>query len=172
MIQFKKKIIQILFVCSYNLCFYLEIVHSATLEEDEYHEVEEVHLGSFQLFSRERTRERYYIIFVWEIAQQIVPGYDLRFSHGRTGRYCYVGSINSSRTEEDQKREENTLKVKGAKLFNLLPSNLRNYGGDVTTFTTYLDRFLLDIPDNTKCPLRACKGSENSLLELIHINKH
>ena len=146
------------------------MVDSAILEEDEYHE--EVPVGSFHLFSRERTRERYYIIFVWEIAQEIVSGYDLRFSNGRTGRYCYVGSIDSSRPEEDQKREENSLRVKGAKLFNMLPSNLRNYRGDVTTFTNNLDNFLLDIPDNTKCPLRACKGIENSLLELLPIYKH
>jgi hypothetical protein len=152
------------------LCFYLEKVDNAILEEDEYHE--EAPLGSFQLFSRERTRERYYIIFVWEIAQQIVAGYDLRFSHGRTGRYCYVESINSSRPEKDQKREKDTLRVKGAKLFNLLPSNFRNYNGDVITFTSNLNKFLLDIPDNTKCPLRACIGSENSLLQLLPLYKH
>ena len=78
-----------------------------------------------------------------------------------------MGSIDSSRPEEDQKRQEKTLGVKGAKLFNMVPSNLRNYKGDVNTFTTCLDNFLLDIPDNTKCPLRAGEGSEYSLLELI-----
>ena len=83
-----------------------------------------------------------------------------------------MGSIDSSRPEEDQKREENSLSVKGAKLFNMLPSNLRNYKGDVTTFTNNLDNFLMGIPDNTKCPLRECKGIENSLLELLPIYKH
>ena len=137
--------------------FHLEKVDSAILEEDEN-----------QLFSRERTQERYYIIFIWEIAQQIVSGYNLRFSYRRTGRYCYFESIDSSRSEEDQ----NSLRVKGAKLFNMLPSKLRNYRGDVTTFTNNLDNFLLDIPDNTKCPLRTCKDIENSLLELLPIYKH
>ena len=128
---------------------------------------EEVVVGSFQVYSRERTRERYYMIFVWEIAQNRISGYDLTFSNGRTGRYCYVGSFDSSLTEDDQKREENSLNVKGAKLFNMLPSDLRNYKGDIKTFTDNLDNFLMDIPDNPKCPYRQCFDVENSLLKLI-----
>ena len=127
----------------------------------------EILVMGFQAYSRERTRERYYMIFVWEIAQGRMTGYDLSFSTGRTGRYCYVRKVDPALDKEQQKREENSLSVKGAKLFNMLPAKLRNNKGDISVFTLELYNFIADIPDNPKCPYRECKEEENSLLKLI-----
>ena len=133
------------------------------------HEDEEI--SAFLKFSRERTRERSYIIFVWQIAQDLVAGYDLTFSWSpspeQTGRYCAVTEVNRSLPEDVQRRIENFLIVKGAKLFNLLPQHLRDFQGNIEDFTFSLDTYLLMITDSPKCPYRKCLGEENSLLKLI-----
>ena len=132
---------------------------------------QEVQVLGFQAYSRERTRERYYMIFVWEISQGRITGYDLTFSAGRAGRYCYVRQVDPGLGREDQKRMENSLSIKGAKLFNMLPPFLRNFDGDINIFTSNLDSFISDIPDNPKCPYRECKDEDNSLLQLIPKHK-
>ena len=132
---------------------------------------QEVPVMGFQAYSRERNRERYYIIFVWEISQGRITGYNLTFSAGRSGRYCYVGQVDPGLGQEDHKRMENSLSIKGAKLFNMLPPFLRNFDGDINIFTSNLDSFIADIPDNPKCPYRACKEDNNSLLQLIPLHK-
>ena len=129
-------------------------------------------VSSFHPNSRERTRETYYFIFIWEIAQGRITGYDLTFSTGRTGRYCYVGEVDPSLPDDEKRRIENSLNVKGAKLFNMLPKHLRDYKGDIETFSNSLYDFLSDIPDNPKCPYRQCKDDQNSLLKLIPKHKN
>ena len=122
-----------------------------------------------QRFSRERARERYYIIFTWQISQGHLSGYDLTFTRGQQGRFCNVRSIESDLSNKEKKAVEKSLKVKGAKLFNLLPSYLRDYDGVIDVFESNLDEFLLGIPDNPKCPHRHCLLDDNSLLKLLSI---
>ena len=45
-------------------------------------------LRILKLYSQERRRERYLVIFIWKISQGLVEGYDLSFtnSDSRTGR--------------------------------------------------------------------------------------
>ena len=46
-------------------------------------------LKELGLYSQERRRERYQIILIWKISQEMVSGYDISFSHtmGRSGSY-------------------------------------------------------------------------------------
>ena len=58
--------------------------------------------------------------------------------------------------------------VRGAKLFNILPIEIRNISSDkVTTFKTVLDNFLSDVPDQPTIPGRARAAETNSLLHQI-----
>ena len=127
----------------------------------------DITIFGYQPFSRERTRERYFITFVWEIAEQRILGYDLTFSTDQKGRNCLVEKVDPDLTKDERKTREKSLNVKGAKLFNMLPRDLRNFNGDTDDFVSSLDSYLMDIPDNPKCPFRQCFGEENSLLILL-----
>jgi hypothetical protein len=62
--------------------------------------------------------------------------------------------------------------VQGARIFNLLPSNLRNVNsGDFALFNNYLDIFLSTVPDQptttTTTPSLPRAAESNSLLEQV-----
>ena len=53
-------------------------------------------LQYLRLFSQERRRERYQIIFIWKISQGLVSGYQIPFSqNSRTGRWAVPAQLSS-----------------------------------------------------------------------------
>ena len=73
-------------------------------------------LAEMRMYSQERRLERYQIIYVWKVSKLLVSGYTLPFRHNpRFGRLVDVPLAH-----------EASLRVKEAKLFNLLPQELRN----------------------------------------------
>ena len=120
-------------------------------------------------YSRERARERNYILFVWQLAEGLVTGYDLIFYQKGGNRECKVDGVDESLSKMERRKKEASLGVKGAKLFNLLPMRLRNFSGDLESFTTKIDSFLSKIPDSPRCPLRECVDEKNSLLYLLSL---
>ena len=64
---------------------------------------------------------------------------------------------------------DNSLVVKGPKLFNKLPRYLRDFSGNLEEFKKTLDDFLVDIPDQPVLPTAeyAQSVTSNSLLEKI-----
>ena len=107
-------------------------------------------LKKLKMYSQERRRDRYMVIFVWKIAMGLVSGFDLEFKNEgtRRGRECAVAEIVRNSPAAVRRARENSLSVKGALMFNLLPPELRNLSSDkVNTFKSKLDSFLKDIPD-------------------------
>ena len=129
-------------------------------------------LSELKLYSQERRRERYAIIFIWKCAVGLVDGYTLNFHHNpRRGRLCVVRSINKNAPTQVKKASEASLAIKGARLFNLLPREIRNSDLPVTRsvipFKTKLDNFLATIPDQPTVQSRQRPASTNSLLDQI-----
>ena len=63
------------------------------MEELDYRE----RLKSLRLYSQERRRERYLIIFIWKIAMKLVDGFHIKVrDHGRRGRLAIVKNIPAS----------------------------------------------------------------------------
>ena len=63
---------------------------------------------------------------------------------------------------------ESSLKVKGARLFNLIPKELRDSrNASVTTFKAGLDKWLKTIPDQPTVPGRQRAASTNSLIDQV-----
>ena len=80
----------------------------------------------------------------------LVQGYQLNFSPStnRQGRECIVTNVVQNSPTLVRKARENSLAVKGAKMFNLLPSHIRNITSEkVDIFKNKLDSFLKMIPD-------------------------
>ena len=100
----------------------------------------------------------------------LVDGYSLKFKNEgtRRGRECEVAEVVRNSPLEVRKARENSLSVKGAKLFNLLPSDIRNISSDnVLHFKTRLDSFLAKIPDEPTSAEQGRAADSNSLLHQL-----
>ena len=106
-------------------------------------------LKRFNMYSLQRRRERYAIIYLWKILEGIVPNINdniVPTYNDRLGRRICIVSHN------------NTLKQQqvtgiGVSLFNSMPMKIRNTSSvNVTSFKEVLDEFLLQVPDEPHIP--------------------
>ena len=113
-------------------------------------------LKQLKLYSQERHRERYTIIYIWRIIEGQVPcinslddGAKVKsIWHIRRGRECKMPSINRHTPRNIQALKHATLPVRGQQRFNTLPRDIRNMTGcKVDTFKRRLDNYLSTIPD-------------------------
>ena len=109
-------------------------------------------LKELSLYSLQRRRERYIIIYVWKIIHGLVPNFEgdnkIRvIDTGRHGLKCIRPELNGGRRTRFGTRKENSLVVFGQKLFNHIPKEIRECHGPPETFKKMLDRFLLTVPD-------------------------
>ena len=121
------------------------------------------------LYSQERRRERYQMIFIWKISQGLVRGYNTHFENdGRRGRMARPKTVSLRSKATVRNAREASFGVKGAKLFNLLPKDIRGVTSEkVESFKTVLDEFLRRVPDEPTVPGRARAAETNSLLHQI-----
>ena len=127
-------------------------------------------LKTLRVYSQERRRERYIVIFIWKISQGLVSGYEIPFTtcSTRTGRKAEPARVLQSSPSSVRRAREATLACKGAKLFNLLPATLRNSDhGDIPMFKNHLDNYLSNVPDEPTIPGLARGAESNSLLHQI-----
>ena len=108
-------------------------------------------LNTLKLYSIERRRERYVIIYMWKVLEGLVQPFNPNFSHRnnlRLGRFINVPPIIHGNSAAIKNIIEKSLSIRGPKLFNKLPPHLRNMTNvTVNTFKTHLDRYLSTIPD-------------------------
>jgi ribonuclease P/MRP protein subunit RPP40 len=126
-------------------------------------------LSQLRLYSQERRRERYMVIFLWKISQGLVKGVNISFhSSDRRGRYAVPSTVPRGTSARVRRAREATLGVRGVQLFNLLPDTLRSMDGcTVDTWKSHLDQFLSKVPDQpTVCELSRA-AQTNSLTDQI-----
>ena len=107
-------------------------------------------LQQLRLYSQERRREKYQIIFIWKISQGLVSGYQIPFTKNiRTGRWSVPAQVARQGVPATVRvAKEGSLRVRGCQLFNLLPAVLRNSDhGDTLMFKNNLDHYLGSVPD-------------------------
>jgi hypothetical protein len=106
-------------------------------------------LKALRMFSLQRRRERYLLIYLWKIINGKVPN-DVGITwhnHIRRGVVVDIPRIPSTVTKINSACD-NFFTVKAAKLWNCIPSCV-NTKTSLLTFKANLDCFLLDVPD---CP--------------------
>ena len=109
-------------------------------------------LKTLKLFSLQRRRERYVIIYTWCIIENLVPNIGTITCHHnpRQGRKCHILLVKRGPW---QKAIFASFKVQGPRLFNSLPGYLRDLTGcGKKKFKTELDKFLFSIPDDPLMP--------------------
>ena len=112
-------------------------------------------LKKLQLYSLQRRRERYQIIYLWCILEEIYPNIQTDQNscliklqsniHSRRGRTLVTKNLPNSRFGN---LRYNSLPFVGARLFNVLPKSLRNLTScGKIAFKTELDVFLKTVKD-------------------------
>ena len=110
-------------------------------------------LQKYHLYSLQRRRERYRIIYVWKMLEGIVPNLTDRSQvvakqSLRFGRMCVIPPVSTSSKNKLQRLREGSFCVNGPRLFNALPSHLRNLTGiSHQDFKKELDKFLWTVAD-------------------------
>ena len=127
-------------------------------------------LKNLRMYSQERRRDRYMVILCFKIANGLVDGYKLEFTSKdtRRGRECVVADIVRTAPASVRRARENSLSVKGARMFNLLPPYLRNISSDkVEHFKSKLDAFLKEVSDEPYSETEGRAAESNCLLHQI-----
>ena len=127
-------------------------------------------LKQLKISSQERRRDRYMILFLWKISQDLVKGYSADFisEGGLFGRVALPQGVVQLSPAMVRRARESSLGVKGAKMFNLLPPMLRNINAvDVDVFKTALDNFLTQIPDQPTVAGLGRAAESNCLLHQL-----
>ena len=122
------------------------------------------------LYSQERRRERYQVIFLWKISQGMVSGYSLEYTSdmGRRARTIIPKTVVRAAPKIVRNAREGSLGVRGARIFNLLPDTLRSMNSDhIDVFKNHLDVFLSSIPDQPTMTGLGRAADSNSLLDQL-----
>ena len=127
-------------------------------------------LRRLKMNSEIRRIERYKIMYIWKVLEARVPNPGIQTVplNEHRGRMCNVPF-----TRNNQKIA--TFQVSGAKLFNALPKEIRNFRtGAIEDFKELLDAFLTTIPDEPRSPGMTPRATDqleskasNSLLHQI-----
>ena len=109
-------------------------------------------LQKLKMYSLERRRERYIVMYVWKIINCLVPNIEGRdritiWQSDRRGLLCRVPPIVRSAGSRVQTLRDNSFCVVGPRLFNSLPMALRGHRGSPDAFKRALDDYLSIVPD-------------------------
>ena len=112
-------------------------------------------------------------IYVWKILEGIVPNMNSESDivpsmNPRRGRTCKVPHIPPQASSRIKTLRNNSFAVKGPRIFNSLPANVRNFtGGTVDAFKSRLDAYLKTVPDQPLIPgyTAARNIDSNSLID-------
>jgi hypothetical protein len=134
-------------------------------------------LKALKLYSLERRRERYIILYTWKILNGKVPNVNAQHQYSitikepvskRRGPMCAIPPISSRAPASVKTLKDSCLLTMGPKLFNTLPKQIRTQKFDaVSSFKSQVDKFLSTIPDTPKMSGYIIDGHSNSLLHQV-----
>ena len=110
-------------------------------------------LKQFKLYSLERRRERYLILYVFKILKGLVPNPGLSWDfNDRRGLELLYPPVNRGGLRRFQTLKHHSFFMKAVRTFNCLPHHLRcmNWSADMCTVKSLLDKFLTQVPDEPR----------------------
>ena len=133
-------------------------------------------LRTLSVYSLERRRERYLIMYIWKIMEGQVPNFTCAERvgvqtkhHIRRGRLCVVPTINPQASQAVKSLRYASFAVHAPRLFNILPLHIRNTTGcSIETFKRKLDAYLATVPDEPQIAGYTAirRADSNSLLDM------
>ena len=128
-------------------------------------------LEALGLYSLERRRERFLIIYISKMINGLAPmvdgphGGELRVVQSeRRGRYCMLPRVSGRAPSAVQTMLDHSLPINGVRLFNTLPRGLRECAGTLASFKKKLDAHLKSVPDHPYLPHYVVPVLSNSLI--------
>jgi len=112
-------------------------------------------LKKLKFYSLEKRRERYLIIYLWKMMENLVPKcIDLKQRNGgRNGRSFRLPLLCRTASTSLKTIRDDSFFVQSVKLFNSFPRNIRDLKGcSVEAFKNELDKFLQKLPDAPLIP--------------------
>ena len=133
-------------------------------------------LRQLKMYSQQRRRERYMVIYMWKVLEGLVPNFGniAHHNHQRHGRLCDLPRVKPSAPARIKTIRYSSLAVKGTHLFNRMPTHIRNMRSCTTPdFKKALDTFLQTIPDEPRIPgyTKFCRAASNSLVDMLEACK-
>ena len=130
-------------------------------------------LKYLKLYSVERRRERFIIIYTFKILHDLVPNPGIQFKTSkRLGINCIIPHVPTTIPSYIRQRRFQSFRFIAARLFNCLPIELRSYKPDcqniVFSFKVKLDKFLSNIPDQPTVYGLQRMANTNSISDQIH----
>ena len=134
-------------------------------------------LKAAKLYSVERRRERYHIIYVWKILEGLVPNISEHehrmitgYEHTRLGRLCKLQNVTKTAPARVKAARYASLGYRGPCLFNTVPAHIRNLTNvPVDKFKKELDKFLSTVPDEPQIPgyTPYRRADTNSIIDMV-----
>ena len=86
---------------------------------------------------------------------------------------CRIPLLQSSTMNRIKTCKDNSFFVKGPKLFNCVPQEIREFEGKLNTFKQKLDKFLRTVPDQpgSPGPEYARRAATNSLIDQVELRR-
>ena len=124
-----------------------------------------------KLFSLQRRRERYIMMYVWKMITCIVSNIGItRNHHQRHGRSCEIRKIARESTDETKTICSASFKARGCSLFNFLSKHIGNAESITTNcFKKQLDKFLQSVPDQPCLPHCYKSAASNSIIDQMQV---
>ena len=113
-------------------------------------------LSTLRLYSVQRRRERYMVIYVFKVLHGLVPNCGLSFQENpRTGIHAIVPRLKCNLSSHVKKLKSNSFNHIAPMLYNILPTDMRyiyTTSDPLATFKYDLDTLLSTIPDEPVAP--------------------
>ena len=126
-------------------------------------------LKRLNMYSLQRRRERYIVIYVWKILEAKVPNFGIEaVASSRSGRYCRVPLLKTTAASSTRTIRFRSMGVNGLRLFNAVPQHIRNMSNcSVETFKGALDKYLKQVTDEPRVPglIKYCSRGSNSSVD-------
>ena len=147
------------------------------MKELNYHQ----RLRELKIYSLERRRERYDLLYAYKILQRSVPNIGLQFKWcGRRGRTLVPPPVKKNSSEHAKTLRHNTYRARVSRVFNSLPAEIRNIPADtpLVRIKSMLDRYFATIRDEPLLPgyntaavsnsIQHQRRTEESPIRMIH----
>ena len=126
------------------------------------------------LQSLQRRRERYLVLYIFKIINELVPNPGIIWStNPRTGIHAQVQEIKAHASAQVRQLRSSSLSYHGAKTFNCLPIPLCSFMCDnersptLEAYKRKLDKFLSTVPDQPTVPGLLRAADSNQLIDQV-----
>ena len=112
-------------------------------------------LKELKLYSAERRRDRYLLLYIFKIIQCRVPNPGISYKYSpRRGKVLITPPVKSSTSSKAGTLYHNSFNRRASRVFNALPKDIRNLSNDSSPelVKRKLDKFLSYVTDEPRLP--------------------